>query len=484
MTIVTDRRNGPDDARADRPDRHHRQPSSAVALVRRALLASADELVDALAEPDRRDRRRQKALDRWFAGFADQLRRHHELLDSMVVPALAAAGALDERRSTPSPPTTPGSTSCSATSATPSACCRSASAPRRGGSARRRTWPPPCTTCSPGQLSREERLLTPLVARWLDADERDVVQRETMRAVATGPVRFSLAWLYTHLDDAERAAVDRLRPGGQPPVVARSPHGVRADRPSPPSADRSHSAGSVSGGIRLGFRDDPARHRVRIPPRWRDPRERPDGLAHYRVRADGRPARCPSPSPRRCWPGSACRWPPSGWPPRPTRPSPPADELGFPVVAKLNGDAIAHKTERGLVRLGLADAAAVRQAADRAAGRGDARRRRRRRARRADDPRQPRADRRRAPRPPVRADRDARRRRHPRRGRRRRRVPAGAGRRRHGPRDDRPAGHPAPARAFRGEAAVDRDALADDPRRPRAGRRRAARRRRASTSTR
>jgi acetyltransferase len=41
-----------------------------------------------------------------------------------------------------------------------------------------------------------------------------------------------------------------------------------------------------------------------------------------------------------------------------------ADELGYPVVAKLNGDAIAHKTERGLVRLGLADAAAVRRAAD------------------------------------------------------------------------------------------------------------------------
>jgi acetyl-CoA synthetase (ADP-forming) len=38
-------------------------------------------------------------------------------------------------------------------------------------------------------------------------------------------------------------------------------------------------------------------------------------------------------------------------------------ELGFPVVAKLNGDAIAHKTERGLVRLGLADAEALRTAA-------------------------------------------------------------------------------------------------------------------------
>ncbi|HYI62616.1 MAG TPA: acetate--CoA ligase family protein [Acidimicrobiales bacterium] len=40
-----------------------------------------------------------------------------------------------------------------------------------------------------------------------------------------------------------------------------------------------------------------------------------------------------------------------------------AAELGLPVVVKLCGDAIAHKTERGLVRLGLADDEAVRAAA-------------------------------------------------------------------------------------------------------------------------
>jgi succinyl-CoA synthetase beta subunit len=40
-----------------------------------------------------------------------------------------------------------------------------------------------------------------------------------------------------------------------------------------------------------------------------------------------------------------------------------ASELGFPVVAKLCGDRIAHKTERGLVRLGLADPPAVAVAA-------------------------------------------------------------------------------------------------------------------------
>jgi len=40
-----------------------------------------------------------------------------------------------------------------------------------------------------------------------------------------------------------------------------------------------------------------------------------------------------------------------------------ADEMGYPVVAKLNGDAIAHKTERGLVKLRLGDRAAVEAAA-------------------------------------------------------------------------------------------------------------------------
>lgn len=40
-----------------------------------------------------------------------------------------------------------------------------------------------------------------------------------------------------------------------------------------------------------------------------------------------------------------------------------ADELGYPVVCKLGGDSIAHKTERGLVRLSLGDPGSVRAAA-------------------------------------------------------------------------------------------------------------------------
>jgi acetyl-CoA synthetase (ADP-forming) len=40
-----------------------------------------------------------------------------------------------------------------------------------------------------------------------------------------------------------------------------------------------------------------------------------------------------------------------------------AGQIGFPVVVKLCGPAIAHKTERGLVKLGLGDRAAVEAAA-------------------------------------------------------------------------------------------------------------------------
>jgi succinyl-CoA synthetase beta subunit len=40
-----------------------------------------------------------------------------------------------------------------------------------------------------------------------------------------------------------------------------------------------------------------------------------------------------------------------------------ADQIGYPVVVKLCGAAIAHKTERGLVKLGLRDATAVHAAA-------------------------------------------------------------------------------------------------------------------------
>ncbi|MGO4721791.1 MULTISPECIES: acetate--CoA ligase family protein [unclassified Inquilinus] len=49
-----------------------------------------------------------------------------------------------------------------------------------------------------------------------------------------------------------------------------------------------------------------------------------------------------------------------------------AEGIGFPVVLKATGAALAHKTELGAVRLNLADAVAVRQAAEALAGLGEA----------------------------------------------------------------------------------------------------------------
>jgi Hemerythrin HHE cation binding domain len=177
----------------------------AAALVRRALLASAGELVEALAEAAAS--RRHKDLDRWFAGFADQLRRQHDLFDSMVMPALAARGALDQR----SLDTIAGDHAWIDQLISDLGDALGILSFGLGAEA---WWTGKAADLAAvldhvlrGQLSREERLLTPLIARWFTPAERDVVQREAMRAVASGRTPFSLGWLFTHLDEAERAAV-------------------------------------------------------------------------------------------------------------------------------------------------------------------------------------------------------------------------------------------------------------------------------------
>ena len=138
--------------------------------------------------------------------------------------------------------------------------------------------------------------------------------------------------------------------------------------------------------------------------------------------------------------------PTSGSSPTPSRPATRPTRSGIPVVAKLGGDAIAHKTERGLVRLRLGDRAAVEAAAGELLA-----------AAQPDDGevgvlvapmvagnreliaglvRDPQFG------PTVMLGR----RRDPRRGGRRRRVPTGAARRRDGRGDDRLPGDPEAAR--------------------------------------
>ncbi len=177
-------------------------------LVRRAILASSTELATALATVDPADRRRQKALDRWFSGFAGQVRSHHELLDSVVVPTLTARGALDDRALD--------------TLADDHAWIDEllsevgdALGVLSFGLGAEAFWLGKAADLAAAlrhelqsQLAREEALLTSAVATHLDDDEREIVFDETVRSVATGPVRFSLAWLYAHITPEERAAVD------------------------------------------------------------------------------------------------------------------------------------------------------------------------------------------------------------------------------------------------------------------------------------
>lgn len=174
-----------------------------MAHVRQALVASADQLQRALDDLAPNDHRRHQALDRWFSGFAAQVRRHHELLDTMIVPALASRGALDQRSLD--------------TLAADHAWIDQvlgdlgdALGVLSFGLGAENWWVGKAADLASatahvlgGQLAREQRLLAPLVERWFSADEQNAVRFEAMRSVATGPARFSLAWLYAHVDDTD-----------------------------------------------------------------------------------------------------------------------------------------------------------------------------------------------------------------------------------------------------------------------------------------
>ena len=199
-----------------------------LAHVRRALRASAAELAKSLDEVPSSDRRRQRALDRWFAGFAAQLRLHHELVDTMVIPALAARGALDQRSLD--------------TIAADHAWIDQilsdlgdALGVLAFGLGAPDWWIGKASDLAAamshvlsGQLAREQRLLTPLVDRWFAPREREVVRHEAMRHVATrsSPLLPRLAVLPRRRFDPDAAR--RLRPDGEPDDVALPARRLRA----------------------------------------------------------------------------------------------------------------------------------------------------------------------------------------------------------------------------------------------------------------
>jgi hypothetical protein len=181
-------------------------------LVRRALLGSAVELETALATVSTSDRRRQKALDRWFAGFAAQIRNHHELLDTLVVPTLAARGTLDDR-------TLDTIADDHSYIDELLSDLGDALGVLSFGLGAEAFWLGKASDLAAvlahvlrGQLAREERMLSTGMDSCFDPEEREVVAAETLRAVANGPVRFSLSWLFAHVSAEERAAITPLVP--------------------------------------------------------------------------------------------------------------------------------------------------------------------------------------------------------------------------------------------------------------------------------
>ena len=66
-------------------------------LVGRALADGAAEFAAGLPRLDVADRRGQRALDRWFASWAEQLRAYLDAVSTVLVPVAADRGVLDAR---------------------------------------------------------------------------------------------------------------------------------------------------------------------------------------------------------------------------------------------------------------------------------------------------------------------------------------------------------------------------------------------------
>ncbi len=160
--------------------------ADALTEVRSGLAVSASDLLNALEQVEPTDRRRQRALDRWFAGLARQVRSYHDLVDAMIVPALAARGGLDQRALD--------------TLAADHAWVDQllgdlgdALGVLSFGLGAESWWLAKATDLAAaldhvlrGQLAREQRLFGPLVERWFDADERDVLRHESGRVAGAG----------------------------------------------------------------------------------------------------------------------------------------------------------------------------------------------------------------------------------------------------------------------------------------------------------
>jgi len=184
----------------------------ATALVRRALRAGASWLPAATAALSPTDRADVGELERWFAGFAAEVRAHHETIETWLLPTLAVRRALGH--------------DVLEAIAVDHACVDHVVgelgdalgvlafglADGVGPIAAAHGLALRLERLLDAQLARESHLLAPLVTRTLRPVERLAVDGEVLCGITVRRAPFSLDWLCAQLTDAEREALLALAP--------------------------------------------------------------------------------------------------------------------------------------------------------------------------------------------------------------------------------------------------------------------------------
>jgi len=181
-------------------------------LVRRAIVVSIHRLRRAAHRSAGNDRR-HVALDRWFAGFAAEVRGHLELAQSGLLPMLAARGALDERALDAIAADHGWVDHLLGELGDALGVLAFAFGDEATWSARSATIADELDLVVGGVLAREVRLLVPLALSYLDADERAELERIRRRDLVVHRAPFSLAWLGETLGDATEARILAGVPG-------------------------------------------------------------------------------------------------------------------------------------------------------------------------------------------------------------------------------------------------------------------------------
>lgn len=174
-------------------------------LVRRALLETAERLRAALEVVAAEDHRRHQALDRWFGGFAGEIRGHLVLVEAAVLPPLTGAGALDERTLDELAVDHAWADHLVGQLGDALGVLAFRLGDPEEWIARAATLAAQLEDVLHGILDHEARVLDPLVRRHLPPTARRELDRELLRDITINRAPFSLAWLCELLDEDEQA---------------------------------------------------------------------------------------------------------------------------------------------------------------------------------------------------------------------------------------------------------------------------------------